>query len=582
MKRFLPAAAMSSALLTGMAFNANADMDILADVRIAMSDNVELSARVWKPGDDKPVPTVFVFTPYISDEGHTRAPKFVARDYAYVSVDKRGKGASGGTFTPSNGAGPDGCEVIDWIKQQPWSNGEVVMRGGSYRGMTQWQIAAKCPDKLAAIVPTAPAYQGEDFPGVQNEILHSYITQWLGLVSGKTYNARLFADFNYWSSKFRDVYLNHRPFHELDDIAGINSPYFDQWVDQLGDANLTMWRNDKPTAEEMANINIPVLSITGHFDGDQPGTLRYYREHMAYASKKATSQHLLLMGPWNHAGTRTPKQTVEGIKLAPQAVLDIDALHLDYYDWVLRDGKRPEILKDRVVYYTTGTEQWNSVERLEDASNKTSTFYLSATPDEAKDVFASGHLLNKAPKNEEPTSFINDPLDVRPADLLEPVADAWVNPRDAFLPEMRIFHSAALESPLTLSGQMKLKLFLEIDTPDTDIYASVFAVRPDGYTVKLGHDVMRARFREGIANMKLVEPGVIQEYVLDRFYWNSAELTPGTRLRVVVGPLNDPNWQKNYNSGGRLGYETAKDAKVATVKIHHSSEYPSRLEIPVE
>ncbi len=178
-------------------------MDILADVRIPLRDGVELSGRVWTPAGGKPAPVVFVYTPYISDEGHTRAPKFVKRGYAYVSVDKRGRGASGGEFSPEMGAGPDGCQVIDWIKQQPWSNGKVVMRGGSYRGMVQWQIAAKCPGSLAAMVPTAAAYAGEDFPGIQNEIMYSYSAQWLGLVSGRTYNGRLFSDGAYWSDKFR-------------------------------------------------------------------------------------------------------------------------------------------------------------------------------------------------------------------------------------------------------------------------------------------------------------------------------------------------------------------------------------------
>ena len=82
--------------------------------------------------------------------------------------------------------------------------------------------------------------------------------------------------------------------------------------------------------------------------------------------------------------------------------------------------------------------------------------------------------------------------------------------------------------------------------------------------------------------MKLVEANVVEEYVFQRFYWTSFTLEPGTRLRVVVGPLNRPYMPKNYNSGGRLGYETAQDARTATIKIHHNEDYPSRLELPIE
>jgi len=58
-------------------------------------------------------------------------------------------------------------------------------------------------------------------------------------------------------------------------------------------------------------------------------------------------------------------------------------------------------------------------------------------------------------------------------------------------------------------------------------------------------------------------------------------LPKGTRLRVILGPVNTPDWQKNYNSGGRIGYETAKDARTATISVHLDSRHPSYLELPL-
>ena len=31
-------------------------------------------------------------------------------------------------------------------------------------------------------------------------------------------------------------------------------------------------------------MDVPILSITGHYDGDQPGALTFYREHMQYGT----------------------------------------------------------------------------------------------------------------------------------------------------------------------------------------------------------------------------------------------------------------------------------------------------------
>jgi putative CocE/NonD family hydrolase len=45
------------------------------------------------------------------------------------------------------------CDVIEWAAQQPWSSGKVGLLGVSYYAATQWQVAARRPKGLAAIVP---------------------------------------------------------------------------------------------------------------------------------------------------------------------------------------------------------------------------------------------------------------------------------------------------------------------------------------------------------------------------------------------------------------------------------------------
>ncbi len=39
-----------------------------------------------------------------------------------------------------------------------------------------------------------------------------------------------------------------------------------------------------PTVDDYKRINIPILTITGHYDGRQYGALEYYRRHMAYGT----------------------------------------------------------------------------------------------------------------------------------------------------------------------------------------------------------------------------------------------------------------------------------------------------------
>jgi uncharacterized protein len=51
---------------------------------------------------------------------------------------------------------------------------------------------------------------------------------------------------------------------------------------------------------------------------------------------------------------------------------------------------------------------------------------------------------------------------------------------------------------------------------------------------------------------------------------------------VVMSSPNTVFMQKNYNSGGDVNQETAKDARTAHVIVYHDAEHQSGLELPVD
>ncbi|MGA9342682.1 MAG: CocE/NonD family hydrolase, partial [Rhodanobacteraceae bacterium] len=380
---------------------------------IPMRDGVKLAATIWRSTDQKkPVPTVLVMTPYISDETQQRAVKFAENGYAYVSVDVRGRGSSGGKFTPLYGNGPDGADVIAWLAKQPWCDGRVVTRGGSYRGMDQWQIIAQHPAHLAAAVPTAAVYPGWDYPQPKG-IFMSYMAQWLAFTSGQTGQDNLFGDGKYWGSRFIDLYEANQPFSELADLAGTNRGAFLEWLDHP--AYDSYWAAFNPKPSDYASIDIPILTITGYFDGDQRGALRYYHEFMANASTKAKQNFYLLMGPWDHPGTRHPQEKLGGLTFDKKSVLDIDQIHIDFFNWVLKGGKRPAILSSRVNYYVMGADTWRHAASLEDMSDHTLRLYLSSPNGPADDVFHAGDLIRSVPPDQPPDAFRDDPLALQSA-----------------------------------------------------------------------------------------------------------------------------------------------------------------------
>jgi uncharacterized protein len=126
---------------------------------------------------------------------------------------------------------------------------------------------------------------------------------------------------------------------------------------------------------------------------------------------------------------------------------------------------------------------------------------------------------------------------------------------------------------------MRLKLQARSDAPDFDLWAQVHMILPDGSAVRLGEDIRRARFRNSPVKEELLKPEQIVEIPFD-FYWMARRIPAGARLRLTIAPLNPPQYQKNYNTGGRIGYEKTADSRIANIKVFHDGEHASSLAAP--
>jgi predicted acyl esterase len=58
-------------------------------------------------------------------------------------------------------------------------------------------------------------------------------------------------------------------------------------------------------------------------------------------------------------------------------------------------------------------------------------------------------------------------------------------------------------------------------------------------------------------------------------------MAKGSRLRLVVSAPNSIYFEKNYNSGGVVANEIAKDARTAHVRILHEEQHTSILDVPI-
>jgi len=390
------------------------NIDFYWGAKIPMRDGIILNATLYKPQTSEPIPVVFTLTPYIADSYHERAYFFAQHGYAFALVDVRGRGNSEGEFEPLINEGRDGHDIVEWLAEQDWCNGSVAMWGGSYAGYDQWATLKEFPTHLRSIVPAAAVHPGVDLPFFKN-IFFSYEIQWQTLTSGVTPNNNIFQEASFWIEKFRQGYLAHTPYKELDRVVGNTSSSFRTWV-----AHPTPddhWDGMALSMQDYQAIDIPILSITGHYDGDQPGALEFYRRHMQWGIQNSRDMHFLIIGPWDHSGTRTPNQEVGGLEFGQECMLDMNKLHKEWYDWILKDGEKPEFLKERVAYYVMGADEWKYATDLGSIANKKMRLYLNSSDGVANDVFHSGVMQEQLPGSAQPDQYVYDPLDLRPEEI---------------------------------------------------------------------------------------------------------------------------------------------------------------------
>ncbi|HTQ62437.1 MAG TPA: CocE/NonD family hydrolase [Candidatus Solibacter sp.] len=513
-----------SALATGSAAQeaaakAAATPDMRWAVKIPMRDGVLLNATVFQPREQKePLPVVFTLTPYIGDSYTDRAMYFAEHGYVYALVDVRGRGNSGGAFEPFANDAKDGYDIVEWLAKQSYCNGKVAMWGGSYAGFDQWSTLKEFPPHLATIVPAAAAHPGVDFP-FQFNIFGPYDMQWLSFTSGVTGNEKLFGDGTFWGAKAREYYDGHLAFRNYDRVVGNPSSVFQKWLQNpVPD---TYYDLMVPSSGHYKRIQIPILTITGDYDGDQAGAFTYYKAHMRYGTDEAKAKHYLIIGPWDHAGTRTPKREVGGLKFGEASALDLNKLHTEWYDWTMKGGKKPEFLKKRIAYYVVGAgaENWKYADSLESISNETRKLYLGSNGS-AESVFQSGVLSEKAGSGAPADKWIYDPLDSRGGDAeFDDEAQLLISQHATLntFGNGAIYHSEPFSEATEVTGFLKLTVWLAMDVPDTDLEADVYEILPSGDSVFLTGNTMRARYRESLRKEELVTPGKIEKYVFDDF-----------------------------------------------------------------
>lgn len=539
--------------------------DITEAARVPLRDGNALTAIVVRPrrlmGRQ---PTVLEFTIYANANNRLTAVEAASQGFVGVVATTRGKRESSGPVLPFEPDAADAYDLLDWIAGQPWSDGAVGMIGGSYSGFTQWAAAKTRHPALRTIVPTAAIAPGIDFPR-ENGVVLSFQYAWSRYVGT---NAMLdeasFGDAARWGRIDSTWFARGSAYRDLDAIDGAPNPLWRRWLEHpTYDA---YWQAMIPSAAEFGQLDIPVLSITGYFDGAQPGALHYYRAHLA---NHPTANHTLLIGPWDHFGAqRRPSAVVGGLRIDPVATVDVIGIVYGWMAHVLRGAPRPALLADRVNFQVHGSNAWRHVPSM--AAMSTDTLTLRLLPGTSD----TSHRLAFGAARGAPEAAVVATLEVDMRDRSR-VSSTFIAPGpQATLDHTNglVFVSEPLPTATTLSGAFTGALALQLNARDVDLAVELYERTANGAYHQLSYHLGRASLARDPQHRTLLVPGETVQIPITGARVTSRVLAAGSQLVAVVRVNKNPQSQLNYGSGKDPSDETMADARQAVrVRVQSGS-----------
>jgi putative CocE/NonD family hydrolase len=528
-----------------------------------MRDGVALMATVWRPSSAGKVPALVVRTPY-SRGADATAPDFipqaVARGYAVVVQDVRGRYDSEGEYEAYRHEGRDGYDTIEWAARQPWANGAVGTFGLSYPGAVQWLAAVERPPSLKAMVPAMTYATPESFwysGGVWDGSWLDW-TWWniapdlrrrLGAPGPRT-DEEVAAAWKRDGERAR----RHRPMLTLPDFQGV-APWYYEWMRHPpGDP----WWDWATLEGRYGDVGAAVLNLSGWFDepyGPRGAATNY--SGLVQARSPGPSRSRLIIGPWTHGVDATGSSKAGDRDFGSAAAIDYTATVLRWMDRYLKGSAAVDDSAE-VRVFVMGVNRWREGSAWPIPGTRPDTLYLQAG------------RLQSAPDSGAESVIRSDPA--------HPATDPYNGDYGAHdyrdLPRregMVVFETPPFAEPWELIGEVVSELSVSATVSDYDLWVQLYDVAPDGTAWNLaspGTALLRASYRDGGPERKPIPVGDTVRLRIEGPF-SANRFLPGHRLRVALSGAFFPLFSVNPQTGAQ---EFESDSiRPGDIRIHGAS-----------
>ena len=580
------------------------------EYRIAMRDGKKLFTAVYAPKDESEKhPILLMRTPYsVRPYGADRyradlgpSALFGKKNYIFVYQDVRGRWMSEGEFLHMRPHKPDKMgqefdessdtyDTIEWlVKHVANHNGKVGQWGISYPGFYTVCGMIDAHPALKAVSPQAPVtdwFVGDDFH--HNGAL--FLPHLFNFMAGNgqprpqpTKKAPL--PFEHGTPDGYDFFLKLGPLANADAKHFKGNVAF--WNDVMKHPNYDDFWQARNIRPHIKNIKPAVLTVGGWFDAENLfGALETFKHNGV--DKSANSNHLV-MGPWTHGSwSRSDGESIGMIPFnAKTGVYFREKIELPFFEYHLKgkgDMKHP-----KAWVFETGTNRWRTFDCWPPKESKETAL-----------VLGPGYKLelDSSKLQDGIDEYLGDPG--KPVPYLEKIsigmAGDYMTVDQRFAsrrPDVLAYQTPELTEDFTIAGPIEVDLNVSTTGSDSDWIVKLIDVFPDDYPdpdpnptgVKMGGyqlmvrgEVMRGKFRNSYEKpeaFKSGEPARVHFTMPDVCH----TFRSGHRMMVHVQsswfPLVDRNPQTFVNI-----YEAkAEDFKIATQRVHRTSESPSKITV---
>ncbi|MEO0253995.1 MAG: CocE/NonD family hydrolase [candidate division WOR-3 bacterium] len=533
-------------------------------VMVQMRDGVNLVTEIcypwWYQYFPEPSTVLISRTPYPRDQILSNELRTLICDiFNYVLVIQSVRGYQGSQGFPTvfltDGWGElrDGYDLVEWVKNQSFCNGNIGTFGPSALGITQYMLSGVVHPNLKTLIPWIAChnmYFYAAFPG--GEFRKALVENWLNGIG--------------------------TPFL-IDSVC--NHPFYDPLWKKL---NLNT---------RLDSIIYPMFHFAGWFDIFLESQIEAFEKINFLGNNFARGKQKLIIGPWGH---QTFGQKTQGDLTFPGNAdwisnLKVANLQFTWFDYYLKgEINDPDdsflIFGPRVEFYlmgdvnypdTTLFNRWYYSDTFPPKGVKYYKFYLHSdfsltlNPPDLGDTYSS---YISRPWDPVPTIGGNEFIGI-PGDAYGPKDISSILSRSDVL----VFTSPLLDTSYAVVGRPVMVLYASSDALDTDFAIRLADVYPDGRTILIQDNILKARFRHGFENEELLIPNQI-----DTFYiplWSTAYVfNKNHRIRIVISSTNYPRFEVNPQTGAPFMRNDPNQVE-ATNTVYMNSTFPSHILLPL-